>query len=175
MNKNIYFIVLIVLVLCLGGFVLFRDYSIKNEFDKLTSKVDSLEKKIQKSEKISSLDNKTDIFGYYKAGKLSTPRVACEQGDEEEETREILLLKNWTFKSVYASSCDGAEQSGTFSYENGKIVLVCDANSSQCPEGTTIEFSVNEDGTLSGGQYPSDFNSLNIYNKVMKDELQILK
>ena len=58
------------------------------------------------------------------------------------------------------------------------LILTCDNNSEQCPNGTTQEYTINEDGTLSkeGKTYRMANQEVDkYYKKVNESELQVLK
>ena len=164
-GKTVVIVILVLAVLGLGGYIVY-DKFIEEKNTELNVK------KEIKEEKDNVIDNKSNvnIIGYYKSGTLSIPKTDC---DENNKTREIALLENGKFKSAYALGCGGADQSGTYTYANNVVTLVCDDNSSQCPEGTTIKYTVNEDGSLSGGAFPSeDSNTFVKFEKLSEQFLQ---
>ena len=145
-----------------------KSYGIISQDCKTIYKVDT-----QSSPNIKIYQRKNNIAGYYKAGSM----INSEKIDENcvKGTREIVLLNNGTFKSAYSSGCDGAKQSGTYKKENNKIILTCDNNSEQCPEGTTKEYILNNDESLSDSPTNNDNTSIGIYKKVNYNQLELLK
>ena len=169
--KNFIIVILILAVLGLGGFIIYDKVIDKDNYQKQIKELkEELNKVRQKNtNSLTTPEEKTNsIVGYYKTGKLSTPRVTCESGSLE-QTTEIHLLENGTFTYQYQSSCDSAEQTGTYTYNGNKLVLTCDANNSEQCDGTPTEYIVNENGSLN----LSDGRNL-VYDKIEKNDLQVL-
>ncbi len=147
--KNFIIVILVLAVLGLGGFIIYDKTIAKDNYQKQIKELkDELNKaKQENTNNLTTSKEKTNsIVGYYKTGKLSTPRKECMNGVED--TEELQLLENGTFKRAYQSTCDSARQTGKYTYSSQKLVLTCDSNSEQCPEGTNINYTVNNDGTL---------------------------
>lgn len=175
-GKTFAIVILVLLVLGLGGFIAYREYTNNNEIDKLSGKIEDLEKQIQNTNTNTSVvenqkTNQNNILGYYKTGKLSTPMPTCESGSLE-QTTEFHLLENGTFTYQYQSTCDSADQTGSYTYNTNKLTLTCDPNNSAQCDGSPTEYTINENGTLTinnGADNPA------VFNKVTENELQVLK
>lgn len=171
-GKTVLIVILLLAVIGLGGYIVYQKNSNDNEINKLNTKIDNLTKQIEKvSDNNTIVEEQKDnsIVGYYKTGKLSNPMPSCESGSLE-QTTEIHLLEDGVFTYQYQSTCDSADQTGTYTYNDNKLILTCDSNNSAQCDGTAVEYTINTNGTLTlnNGQ-----NS--VFNKVSKDELQVLK
>ena len=168
---------LIILLFAVCGVLGYYTYTIREENKEIkklnketNERVKELEKQIKNKEQESKASK--SIFGYYKTGTIANSEKVddnCIKG-----SREIYLSENGTFKSAYSTGCDGATQSGTYTQKENNIILICDANSSQCPEGTKIEYIINNDGTLAESPSNTDKTVTGIYKKVNISQLELL-
>lgn len=171
-------ITLLIIILLAGcGALGYYAYTIREEnkevkkINKETNeKVKELEKQLKNKEQKSTKND--SIFGYYKTGTIANSEKV--DGDCIKGSREIYLSESGTFKSIYSTGCDGATQSGTYTQKGNNITLICDANSSQCPEGTKIEYILNNDETLTESPLNTDKTVTGIYKKVDTNQLELL-
>ena len=171
-------IILLAFILLVGcGALGYYSYTIREENKEIKKinnetkeKVKELENQLKNKEQEETKND--SIAGYYKTGIIANSEKVddnCIKG-----SREIYLSETGTFKSAYSTGCDGATQSGTYTQEENNITLICDANSSQCPEGTKIEYTLNNDGTLTESPSNTDKTVTGIYKKVDTNQLELL-
>ena len=175
--KKLLVTILIIILLAGCGALGYYAYTIKKENKEIKevnkeikAKVKELEKQLINKEQDSAKND--SIAGYYKTGTIANSEKVddnCIKG-----SREIYLSETGTFKSAYSTGCDGATQSGTYTLKGNNITLICDANSSQCPEGTKIEYILNSDGTLTESPLNTDKTVTGIYKKVNVNQLELL-
>ena len=176
MKKALITLLIIILLVCCGvlGYYAYTIRKDNKEIKKLNKETNEKVKELEKQINNKELESKAtkSVFGYYKTGTIANSEKVddnCIKG-----SREIYLSENGTFKSTYSTGCDGATQSGTYTQKGNNIILICDANSSQCPEGTKIEYIINNDGTLTESPSNTDKTVTGIYKKVNISQLELL-
>ncbi|MBR3209545.1 MAG: hypothetical protein IKF82_04680 [Bacilli bacterium] len=166
MEKTINIIIAVIfLALCsICGYTVYSNSKYRAEVKKLNDKINVLV-----SPTLVECPKEKSVVGYYKAGKLSDPKKTCEQGLEE--TREIQLLSDGTFKYKYLSSCESTTQSGIYSKNDTSVTLACDTNTSEQCVGSGVKYTFGLGNTL---VFTGDNGEVLTFAKVSENDLQAL-
>ena len=138
-------IILVLLVLGLGGYIVYDKLLVKD-----TNKT-KLEETTVEETTINETDTINYLDGYYKTGQTyETEEKPCDAVTNplHGETTEILFKTDGTYVSAYAADCGGGYTwTGKYTVTNNELVLTCDNNDGPCT-GTDGKYTINENGII---------------------------